>query len=97
MLGVRLDPNTALAAQAAREGLIREEEIGLEPVFYISESVHDNLETFATGVRQSHPHWYFPGLEGDRWQRYWRRQRSHGVRGPLWALRQSTETIEEKP
>jgi len=97
MLGVRLYPNTALAAQAAREGLIREEEIGLEPVFYISESVHDNLETFATGVRQSHPHWYFPGLEGDRWQRYWRRQRSHGVRGPLWALRQSTETIEEKP
>jgi radical SAM superfamily enzyme YgiQ (UPF0313 family) len=89
MLGVRVYPGTALAAQAISEGLLREEEIGLSPVFYISEQVHDELETFARKVRETNPHWYFPGLEQDRWQRFWGRQRAHGARGPLWALRDS--------
>ena len=84
MLGVRLYPGTALAGRAEREGLIRESEIGLEPMLYISESVRDQLEPFAAALKARHTNWYFPGLEGDRWMRYWRRRRANGVRGPLW-------------
>lgn len=84
MLGVRLYPGTPLARRAESEGLIREGEIGLEPVFYISEGVRDELEPFARELKHRHAHWYFPGLEGDRWVRYWRRRREHGARGPLW-------------
>lgn len=84
MLGVRLYPGTALARRAEREGLIRESEIGIEPVFYVSEAVEPELFSYAVALRERHPNWYFPGVEGDRWVRYWRRRRAHGVRGPLW-------------
>lgn len=84
MLGVRLYPNTALARRAEREGLIRESELGIEPVFYISEAVSSTLEEFARALSAKHSNWFFPGLEGDRWLRFWRRRRAHGVRGPLW-------------
>jgi len=84
MLGVRLYPGTSLARRAEQEGLIRESEIGLDPVFYLGAEVADGLEQRARELSASHPNWYFPGLEGNRWLRYWRRRRSHGVRGPLW-------------
>ncbi|MBZ0136811.1 MAG: cobalamin-dependent protein [Planctomycetes bacterium] len=84
MLGVRLYPGTPLAQRAEREGLIAEREIGIDPVFYVSEAVEQDLENYAEALRERHPNWYFPGLEGDRWVRFWRRRRSHGVRGPLW-------------
>lgn len=89
MMGVRVYPGTELAAQAAREGLLGSQPLGLAPVFYIAEEVRDELEDFARRTRDEFPYWYFPGLEGDRWQRFWQRQRAHGARGPLWALRPS--------
>lgn len=84
MLGVRLYPGTALAKRAEREGLIHEHEIGLDPVFYVSEAVEPELYEYAVALKERHPNWYFPGVEGDRWVRFWRRRRAHGVRGPLW-------------
>ena len=84
MLGVRLYPSTQLAKRAEREGLIRESELGIEPVFYISEAVSGTLEEYARALSAKHSNWFFPGLEGDRWLRFWRRRRAHGVRGPLW-------------
>ncbi|MCB9896153.1 MAG: cobalamin B12-binding domain-containing protein [Planctomycetes bacterium] len=84
MLGVRLYPNTQLARRAEREGLIAEAEIGIEPVFYVSESVAPTLEESARALAASHSNWFFPGLEGERWTRFWHRRRTHGIRGPLW-------------
>lgn len=96
MLGVRLYPNTALAKRAEREGLIRESELGIEPVFYISEDVSGTLEEFARGLSAKHSNWFFPGLEGDRWLRFWRRRRAHGVRGPLWEwMGRQTQSAQE--
>lgn len=89
MLGVRLYPNTPLERQARREGLLGGEPPGLEPLFYISDAVRDVLVDFAKRTRDAFPFWYFPGLEGDRWQRLWQRQRQHGAKGPLWALGES--------
>lgn len=84
MLGVRLYPGTALARRAEREGLIHEREIGLDPVFYVSEAVEPELYDYALALKERHPNWYFPGVEGNRWVRFWQRRRTHGVRGPLW-------------
>lgn len=84
MLGVRLYPGTPLAQRAEREGLIDEASIGIQPVFYVSEVVEPELHTYARALSERHRNWYFPGLEGERWVRFWRRRRSHGVRGPLW-------------
>jgi radical SAM superfamily enzyme YgiQ (UPF0313 family) len=86
MLGVRLYPGTPLARRAEAEGLILESEIGIDPVFYISEAVEPELRDFAGALRSRHANWYFPGLEGDRRVNYWRRRRANGVRGPLWEL-----------
>jgi radical SAM superfamily enzyme YgiQ (UPF0313 family) len=84
MLGVRLYPGTALAQRAEREGLIKESDIGLDPMFYVSEAVEPELYQYAVVLKERHPNWYVPGVEGDRWVRFWRRRRAHGVRGPLW-------------
>ncbi|MCC6572303.1 MAG: cobalamin-dependent protein [Planctomycetes bacterium] len=87
MLGVRVYPRTRIARTLERQGWIGRERIGLDPVFYIDPAVRDLLVPFALDTRKQRSNWYFPGLEGDRWLRYWRRQRQLGARGPLWALR----------
>lgn len=84
MLGVRLYPGTPLARRAEAEGLIDEADIGIQPVFYVSEAVEPELHTYAKSLSDRHANWYFPGLEGERWVRFWRRRRSNGIRGPLW-------------
>ncbi|MBP9892032.1 MAG: cobalamin-dependent protein [Planctomycetes bacterium] len=93
MLGVRVYPGTALATEAKNRGMLDGQEIGLQPLFYISDEVRDLLEEFAKQTRDQFPFWYFPGLEGNRWQRFWQRQRAHGARGPLWAIRPDAPAI----
>lgn len=93
MLGVRVYPGTGIAQRAEREGLLLQSEIGIDPVFYISEQVRDSLEDTARQIREAYPNWYFPGLEGERWTRFWRRRRAHGVRGPLWEWMGETREV----
>lgn len=95
MLGVRLYAGTSLARRAEREGLIRESEIGLAPVFYVSEAVEPELFEYAQALSRRHANWYFPGVEGERWVRYWRRRRAHGVRGPLWEWMGNQEPVRQ--
>lgn len=87
MLGVRIYPRTALARRAAAEGLLQEDEIGLEPVFYLADAVRGRLEELAREAVIAHPNWVAPGLEdaGAR-GRVRARARRRGVRGPLWEL-----------
>lgn len=84
MLGVRLYSETPLGRRALAEGWV--DEIGLSPVFYISPAVRDQLEDWATNVMNTHPRWYFPGLVGERMERFLRAVRRQGVKGPLWTL-----------
>jgi radical SAM superfamily enzyme YgiQ (UPF0313 family) len=86
MLGVRLYPGTALARRLAAEGVLRLADIGLDPLFFISEPVRDDLEQRARAVVAERPHWFIPGLEGRRRPRAHDRLRQQGVRGPLWEL-----------
>ncbi len=84
MLGVRLYPGTPLARRVKAAGV--SQEIGLAPVFYVSPAVEGTLEAWARGVMRTHPHWYFPGLAGERVERFLRAVRRQGVKGPLWTL-----------
>ena len=84
MLGVRLYQGTPLGRRALAEGWVQD--IGLEPVFYVSPEVQDTLEAWAADVMRKHPRWYFPGLAGERTERFLRAIRRTGVKGPLWTL-----------
>ncbi|MFZ5481605.1 MAG: B12-binding domain-containing radical SAM protein [Myxococcota bacterium] len=86
MLGVRLYRDTPLGRLAVREGWVEAGDIGLEPLFYIAPAVRDGLADWATGVAKARSRWFFPGLVGDRMDRYFAAVRKRGVRGPLWEL-----------
>jgi radical SAM superfamily enzyme YgiQ (UPF0313 family) len=86
MLGVRLYRDTPLGRLAVREGWVKAGEIGLEPLFYVSPAVREGLADWAKGVAQARPRWFFPGLVGDRLDRWFEAMRRRGARGPLWEL-----------
>jgi len=86
MLGVRLYPGTPLARSLLAQGVEGARDIGLAPAFYISEAVRPSLVDIARATAASRPRWYLPGLNGDRYARFWKRKRLHGARGPLWEL-----------
>lgn len=86
MLGVRLYPGTPLAESLRARGVPGAAQIGLAPAFYISDPVREKLVDFARATAAARPRWYLPGLNGDRYARFWRRKRLHGARGPLWEL-----------
>lgn len=86
MLGVRLHRDTGLAVRLAEAGLLRREDIGLHPVFFISEAVRDGLEAWAVKLQQERPNWVVPGLQGERRPRIQQRLRARGIKGPLWEL-----------
>lgn len=88
LLGVRLYKDTPLGRQAVAEGWVGPDEIGLAPLFHISPAVRDGLEAWATALQEEKPHWYFPGLAGerDRRERYLKAVRRRGAKGPLWEL-----------
>ncbi|MCL4729772.1 MAG: cobalamin-dependent protein [Planctomycetes bacterium] len=97
MLGVRLYPGTPLARDLETRGLVAPGAIGLEPAFYLSEAVRDDLVAFAAGVAATRPRWFVPGLTGDRYVRFWKRKRLHGARGPLWELMSEPAPALEQP
>lgn len=86
MLGVRLYPGTSLAAEALRLGHLAPGALGLEPVFWLSEALHGELEDRARAIAASRRRWQFPGLVSEGRRRALRRLRGRGVRGPLWEL-----------
>ncbi len=84
MLGVRLYHSTPLGRRALAEGWV--DKIGLEPIFYISPEVRETLEPWARNIMQTNRRWYFPGLVGERTERFLRAVRRQGIKGPLWTL-----------
>lgn len=86
MLGVRIYRDTALAAHAIEQGLVTREEIGIEPVFYISEGIREGLTEYFDDVAGRHRNWIVPGLGKNIGGRFFQRMREKGVKGPLWEL-----------
>jgi radical SAM superfamily enzyme YgiQ (UPF0313 family) len=86
MTGIRIYPNTPLYRRALEEGMITAETNLLEPVFYISENVRNNLCDIVTGEALQRKNWVVPGLEINMSDAMLAAIRHFKVRGPLWKL-----------
>lgn len=84
MAGVRLIPGTDLAVQAVAEGLIDAEDPLLEPHFYISRSLGDDLIRIIEEHASVRSNWIVPGLGLHENLEVLRDVRRRGVKGQLW-------------
>jgi len=85
-VGVRLYPGAPLTAQLAARGDVREDDVGADPVFYLSERLPaDFLETLG-GVARADARWIVPGLAIRYNPAFFGRLRRHGRKGPIWRL-----------
>ncbi len=86
MAGIRIFPDTRLAAVARAEGRIGDGQRFLEPVFYLSDAVKENILPYLKLFSKTHPAWIFPGLQINMDTRLQAKLRRFGRQGPLWEL-----------
>ncbi|MHB8879737.1 MAG: B12-binding domain-containing radical SAM protein, partial [Myxococcaceae bacterium] len=86
VMGVRLYRNTAVAELAVKEGLVTPEQIGITPLFYVSEEVREGLPEYLGKLSDEHKNWVVPGLMKKLNERFFERVRAKGVKGPLWEM-----------
>jgi radical SAM superfamily enzyme YgiQ (UPF0313 family) len=99
MVGIRIFPGTGLQRLAVEEGMDQARNIGLDPIFYISRAVADEVVGFVHERAMSRPYWLVPGqmvmagqdftgtLRPDRYDRgVGAPFRMQGIRGPLWEM-----------
>ncbi|MEE9524750.1 MAG: lipid biosynthesis B12-binding/radical SAM protein [Thermodesulfovibrionales bacterium] len=84
MAGIRIFPNTALAAIAKEDLNIQEEEITLKPVYYISPEVIGHIHTIVEEIKDNHPKWVMPGFEVNISEKLQALLRKAGIKGSLW-------------
>lgn len=82
MAGIRIFPGTELSVMARYELGI--EEIGLEPVYYISPKLIGSIEKIVEEISSEHRNWVFPGFEINFNERLQRLLRKGGIKGSLW-------------
>ena len=88
MTGVRLYPGTPITDALARDGRIREADIGLVPTFYIEPGVAGFLPDYLRRQARQAGNWVLPGLATPILPGSQRLLRGLGVSGPLWQLLQ---------
>jgi radical SAM superfamily enzyme YgiQ (UPF0313 family) len=86
MTGIRIYPGTSLYQTALLEGIIDEHTDMLEPVFYISPHVREELAELVTGEALKRSNWVVPGLEVNISDAMLDALRKFPVNGPLWKL-----------
>jgi radical SAM superfamily enzyme YgiQ (UPF0313 family) len=99
MVGIRIFPGTGLQRLAVAEGRQEARDIGLDPVFYISRGVADEVVGFVHERAMSRPYWLVPGqmvmagqdftgsMRPDRYDRgVGAPFRTQGIKGPLWEM-----------
>ena len=79
-IGVRLYAGTKIAQS------IKDIDIGINPVFYISEAVRDELVDYMLEYTKDKKNWIVPGIERGTNLKLINRIRNKGVKGPLWEL-----------
>ena len=87
MVGVRIYPHTPLARRLVKLEWIRQEDIGLEPVFYVEDSLREYLfERIQKEGRQNH-NWILPGFNKKmNFPLLFERLRAKGNKGPMWKM-----------
>jgi len=86
MTGIRIYPGTPLHLRALEDGIITPETPLLEPVFYISPEIGDDLCDLVTEEALKRRNWVVPGLEINMSDAMLAAMRGFKVRGPLWKL-----------
>jgi radical SAM superfamily enzyme YgiQ (UPF0313 family) len=86
MTGIRIYPGTRLAQTALTEGSITAETDLLQPVFYLSPAVRDQLADLVTREAMQRKNWIVPGLEVNVSPAMLEAMRIFKVRGPLWKM-----------
>lgn len=84
MTGIRIFPRTRLAEIAREEGLLPTGWNPLEPFFYLSSQVRDQLAGGLQEFSETHPNWIFPGLGIDLLPGKAAKLHRLGLKGPLW-------------
>jgi len=79
-IGVRLYAGTTMAAK------INDVNIGINPVFYVSEAVKDGIVDFIIEKTSNYRNWILPGIEKGTNTKILKRIRDKGVKGPLWEM-----------
>jgi radical SAM superfamily enzyme YgiQ (UPF0313 family) len=86
MTGIRIYPGTAMERLALKEGIISTGDSLLEPVFYISPAIKDDLCALVTEEALKRRTWIVPGLEVNVSSAMLDALRKFPVKGPLWKL-----------
>lgn len=97
MTGIRVYPGTAIERCALRDGLIREGDSLLEPVFYISPAIRDGLCDLVTEEALKRRTWIVPSLQVNISSAMLDALRMFKVRGPLWKLMKRLGRSRIKP
>ncbi|NUM37393.1 MAG: cobalamin B12-binding domain-containing protein [Candidatus Brocadiae bacterium] len=86
-IGIRLHKGVPLTISLEKSGYISEDKIGIEPIFYIEESVREYLIQRLSTLPDQYKNWIMPGLNTQKISNaYVKRIRSKGFTGPLWEL-----------
>ena len=86
IIGVRLYRDTAMATYAISRGLVTREQIGITPMFFITDEIRDGVIDYLGEVATTYRNWIVPGIKKGMHSRFFERVRSRGVKGPLWEL-----------
>lgn len=78
-IGVRVYPGTDIAKLVSKDM-----DIGIEPVFYVSEAVGDTLVQYLKKRIGRKRNWIIPGLEKGTDLKFIKWLRDKGAKGPLW-------------
>ncbi len=97
MTGIRIYPGTQLYRTALAEGVIDEETNMLDPVFYISPHVKEELAELVVSQAASRKNWVVPGLEVNISDAMLDALRMFPVKGPLWKLMKKIGRSRVKP
>ncbi len=77
-IGVRLYPHTPIARR------LKDIEIGINPVFYVSEEVKEFIVEYLREKLSGRQSWIVPGLEKGTNEALFKKMRERGKKGPLW-------------
>jgi radical SAM superfamily enzyme YgiQ (UPF0313 family) len=97
MTGIRIFPGTPLHRTALAEGVIDSATDLLEPAFYISPAVRDEMAGLVASEAIKRRNWVVPGLEVNISDAMLEALRMFPVKGPLWKLMKRLARSRIKP
>jgi len=96
MIGIRIFPNTRLSKIARDEGLISPEDDYLQPVFYLSPAIENEIIPFIENFAKEHPTWIFPGFNINMNEAMQKKLRKFGIKGPMWEYMKRAKKFQKK-